>query len=74
MADDILLRAQAKVVKHSAADPLETVVEIDAGEFYEMLNEIIRLRSVLEGISETLPHFLSVKRLQKMAREGVLPG
>ena len=71
--EDILTRAEARVVKFAKNGVSETVVQITVSEFRELLVEIIRLRSVLEGISETLPHFLSVKRLQKMAREGVLP-
>ena len=73
MSEDILIRMQAKVIGPSQVDPLDTVVELQAREFYECLNEVIRLRAKLEEIAETLPSFITVKRLQAMAREGVMP-
>ena len=69
---DILIRAQAKVIKFSKNGQSDNTVECTASEFNELLVEIVRLRSVLEAISEALPQFLSVKRLQQMAREGIL--
>lgn len=68
---DILLRAQAKVVKISEQGPSHNVVEIEAGEFQEVLVEIIRLRSVLEEIGES--DLLSINRMRMIAREGILP-
>ena len=70
---DILMRAQAKVVKFSKNGQSDNTVECTASEFNELMVEIIRLRAVLEGLCEMSPQFLSVKRLQKMAREGILP-
>ena len=67
------MRAQAKVVKFSKNGQSDNTVECTASEFNELLVEIVRLRAKLEEISEALPQFLSVKRLQKIAREGILP-
>ncbi len=71
MAEDILTRLEAKIVKHSSIDPDETVVEMRAGEFKEAVIEIIRLRALLEEIGES--KLFSVKYMQKMARDGILP-
>ena len=68
---DILMRAQAKVVKISGNGPSENTVEVTASEFNEMMVEIIRLRSVLEEIGES--EYFSTKHMQKMARDGILP-
>lgn len=70
---DILLRAQAKVVKFSQDGPGENVVEITASEFNELLTEIMRLRAKLEEIGERSAVFSTVSQLQKMALDGILP-
>ena len=67
---DILMRAQAKVIKFSDDGPKHNVVEIEAGEWQEILVEIIRLRALLEGISES---YMEAKHLRKAALNGILP-
>jgi hypothetical protein len=68
---DILIRAQGKVVKFSENGSAENVVEITSSEFNELLIEIVRCRSVLEEIAES--QHLSMKRMRRIAREGILP-
>ena len=70
---DILMRVQGRVVKHSQNGQSDNVVEVTAGEFNEMLVEIVRLRAKLEEIGERSEVFSSVGQLQKMARDGILP-
>ena len=72
MAEDILLRMKAQVVR-TDPDPMRTVVEIDAGEFYECLNEVIRLRASLEAIAERSTVFSSVTQLQRLAAANIMP-
>ncbi len=65
------MRAQAKVIKFSENGASENVVEVTAGEFNEMMVEIVRLRAKLEEIGER--EHLSINHMRKMAREGILP-
>ena len=46
---NILERAKAQVVKSSSFDPMQHVVEVEAGEFYELIHEIERLEQALKG-------------------------
>lgn len=68
---DILLRAQAKVIKFSENGASENVVELTASEFNELMTEIIRLRALLEGIGDGSN--FSAKHLRRIARDGILP-
>ena len=70
---DILLRAQARVVKFSQNGASDNVVEVTASDFNELLVEIVRLRAKLEEIAERSTVFSSIGQLQKMARDGILP-
>ncbi len=70
---DILMRAQGKVIKHSQNGQSDNVVEITAGEFSELLLEIIRLRAKLEEVAERSTVFSSIGQLQRIARAGILP-